>query len=179
MSEISEPSSFPWYQVGSWTALEQGDLLRNCPVLILPSGLNAVLLRAKPGDTLECPLEVQTADLIVMSQSCDLLNDKISQVLLCAHFPASAQKKSDREDIRKERRPALHMIDRCEWAGYEFERQIVDFRTIYTLPKAFVSEFAVGLGLRVRLLSPYKEHLSQSFARYFMRVGLPRPLDPE
>jgi hypothetical protein len=24
-----------------------------------------------------------------------------------------------------------------------------------------------------RLLPPYREHLSQSFARYFMRVGLP------
>ena len=26
---------------------------------------------------------------------------------------------------------------------------------------------------RLRLLPPYREHLSQSFARFFMRVGLP------
>ena len=31
------------------------------------------------------------------------------------------------------------------------------------------SEFAV----RWRLMSPYLEHLSQAFARFFMRVGLP------
>jgi hypothetical protein len=26
---------------------------------------------------------------------------------------------------------------------------------------------------RIRLLPPYREHLSQAFARHFMRVGLP------
>lgn len=26
---------------------------------------------------------------------------------------------------------------------------------------------------RLRLLPPYREHLSQAFARYFMQVGLP------
>jgi hypothetical protein len=25
---------------------------------------------------------------------------------------------------------------------------------------------------------PYREHLSQAFARFFMRVGLPQPVDP-
>jgi len=25
----------------------------------------------------------------------------------------------------------------------------------------------------LRMLSPYREHLAQGFARYFMRVGLP------
>lgn len=28
-------------------------------------------------------------------------------------------------------------------------------------------------GKRLRLCPPYREHLSQAFARYFMRVGLP------
>jgi hypothetical protein len=29
---------------------------------------------------------------------------------------------------------------------------------------------------RLRLRSPYREHLSQASARFFMRVGLPRPV---
>jgi hypothetical protein len=29
------------------------------------------------------------------------------------------------------------------------------------------------MATRLRLLPPYREHLSQSFARFFMRVGLP------
>jgi hypothetical protein len=30
--------------------------------------------------------------------------------------------------------------------------------------------------VRPQLLPPYREHLSQSFARFFMRVGLPIPV---
>jgi hypothetical protein len=179
MSETPEPFGFPWYQAGSWEALEQGDLLPDCPVLIPSVSLFDSLLHAKTGDLMTVVSEIQFVDLIVMSQSCDLLNEKIEQVLLCAHFPSSNQSKNVREEIRKERRPSLHMIEKCELAGHEFERRIVGFRTIYTLPKAFVTAFAAGLGLRLRLLSPYKEHLSQAFARYFMRVGLPRPLKEE
>jgi hypothetical protein len=179
MSETRNAFEFPWYQAGGWETLEQGDLLPDCPVLIPPASLTDLLLNAKTGDLMKVASEIQFVDLIVMSQSCDLVNDKIEQVLLCALFPASAQTKTVRDEIRKERRPPLHMIEKCELKGHGFERRVVDFRTIYTLPKAFVAAFAAGLGLRVRLLSPYKEHLSQAFARYFMRVGLPRPLKEE
>lgn len=151
----------------------------NCPVLVPPGNLTEFLLNAKSGDRLDIPSQIQFADLIVVSQSCDLAHDKIEQVLLCAHFPATNVAKDRRKSIRKEQRPALHMIEQCELFGHKFEQQIVDFRTIYTLPKGFVLTFAASLGERVRLLSPYREHLSQAFARYFMRVGLPRPLNDE
>lgn len=72
--------------------------------------------------------------------------------------------------------PALHLIETCDAENLRFEKQVVDFRAIYTLPKDFVTAYARTLEFRARLLSPYKEHLSQAFARYFIRVGLPRPL---
>lgn len=172
-------STFPWYQVGNWTRLEQGDLLPNCPVILPPGNLTDILLNVKEGDKLSITSQINFADLIIMSQSCDLAHEKIDQVLLCAHFPASSLGKDKREPIRKEQRPALHMLEKCELPGHEFGRQIVDFRHIYTLPKAFVLAFANSLGERVRLQPPYKEHLSQAFARYFMRVGLPRDLKEE
>jgi hypothetical protein len=50
---------------------------------------------------------------------------------------------------------------------------VVEFHRLATLPKAFASTFAAGLGPRLRLRPPYREHLSQAFARFFMRVGLP------
>lgn len=178
MAETGTPQTptYLWYQTGNWTDLAQGDLLPNCPVLVPPGNLTDTLLTAKPGDRLDIPSQIQFADLIIVSQSCDLALDKIKQVLLCAHFPASSIGRDQRVSVRKEQRPALHMIERCDLSGHECERQIIDFRTIYTLPKDFVTAFAASLGNRVRLLSPYKEHLSQAFARYFMRVGLPRPL---
>jgi hypothetical protein len=48
---------------------------------------------------------------------------------------------------------------------------VVDFRRVFSLPFGFLRD-AANL-LHLRLLPPYREHLSQSFARYFMRVGLP------
>jgi hypothetical protein len=181
MNEVNatgEPS-YEWYQVGTWSNLLQGDLLFGCPVLVPPAGLTPSLSNLKEGDNLQGNLLIQRADLIVLSQSCDLQNDKIDQVLLCAHFPASGYSTSERKSIRREQRPAAHMIERCLIVGHELERRIIDFRTIYTLPKDFVTAFVAEAKLRVRLLPPYREHLSQAFARYFMRVGLPRPLEDD
>jgi hypothetical protein len=37
---------------------------------------------------------------------------------------------------------------------------------------------AAALGNRWRLQSPFLEHFSQAFARFFMRVGLPSAVPP-
>ena len=50
---------------------------------------------------------------------------------------------------------------------------IVDFRTVFSVPFDFLKHKILNTPTRLRLLSPYKEHLSQAFARFFMRVGLP------
>jgi hypothetical protein len=64
-----------------------------------------------------------------------------------------------------------------QWQGSEgisMGIRIVDFGRILSLPRNFVGQFAAGKGKRLRLRPPYREHLSQSFARFFMRVGLPQ-----
>jgi hypothetical protein len=178
MSEIavSESPKYPWYQIGKMDDLEQGDLLPDCPVIYLPNDLTPFLV-AEENDQIEIIPDLKTVNLIVMTQSCDLENDKIEQVLLCAYLPFSTKEyQKNKDNIRKERMPALHLIEKCDAENFPFEKQVVDFRAIYTLPKDFVFAFAETLDIRSRLLSPYKEHLSQAFARYFMRVGLPRPL---
>lgn len=159
--------------------MEQGDLLPECPVLMPPDNLTDQLIGLKEGDEIDLPIPIKFGNLIIMSQSCDLAHDKIDQVLLCGYFPASDLKTDQRKAVQKERRPPLHMIEKCEIEEFEFKKQVVDFRTVYTLPKDFVKAFADTLEKRVRLLPPYKEHLSQAFARYFMRVGLPRPLEDD
>jgi hypothetical protein len=54
------------------------------------------------------------------------------------------------------------------------EHRIVDFRELYTVPRGFLESLLAQRGQpRLRLLPPYREHLSQAFARFFMRVGLP------
>lgn len=100
MKKSPQNPSYPWYQVEKWDGLEQGDLLPNCPVVLPPPVLSEKLIGMNEGDKLELPTLVQFADLIIMSQSCDLTQDKITQVLLCAHFPASSLGKGDRNSIR-------------------------------------------------------------------------------
>ena len=55
------------------------------------------------------------------------------------------------------------------------ELRVVDFHEIFTLPRDFLEEFVKRLSApRIRLLPPYREHLSPAFARFLMRVGLPQ-----
>lgn len=180
MSKETEASynDFLWYKAGSWSTLEQGDLLLDCPVPAPPADLTEVLMKAKEGQEFSSAFDVQTADLIILTQSCDLQKADLTHVLLCAHFPAKGETYSNeqRNAIRKEHRPALHMIEACELDNHAFGQRVVDFRTVFTLPKDFVLAFVSSQKTRVRLLPPYREHLAQAFARYFMRVGLPRNL---
>ncbi len=63
------------------------------------------------------------------------------------------------------------------WLGggdYSAGLRIVDFHEVFSLPRAFLEAWLLERGEpRLRLRPPYREHLSQAFARFFMRVGLP------
>src|SRR4051812_30086922 len=76
---------YPWYQVVHGTGLEQGDILESCPVF-LPCA-DAV---ASEPDTLLLDEEIR--DVIVVSQSCDLVagREKISDILLCRSMASRA-----------------------------------------------------------------------------------------
>jgi hypothetical protein len=124
--------------------------------------------------------------VIVMSQSCDLVlgREKLTDVLLCATWGRSELTTGHLatarglEDARRGNLPGYHLLAPCGLPNFERELRIVDFRRVYSLPLSFVRHRAAMAGDRLRLLPPYREHLSQSFARYFMRVGLPVDLPP-
>ena len=61
--------------------------------------------------------------------------------------------------------------------AFKSELRLVDFHEIFTVPRSFLESLLQQRNaLRLRLLPPYREHLSQAFARFFMRVGLPTTL---
>jgi hypothetical protein len=63
--------------------------------------------------------------------------------------------------------------------GHPTEIRVVDFHDVFTIPRAFLeSLLASRQSKRLRLLPPSREHLSQAFARFFMRVGLSQPITP-
>ncbi|MEW5830554.1 MAG: hypothetical protein AB1846_16815, partial [Chloroflexota bacterium] len=81
--------------------------------------------------------------------------------------------KNGKESLRKGNQPGYHLINECDLEGFEQEFRVVDFRNVYGIPYDMLVEISKERERRVRLLPPYREHLSQAFARFFMRVGLP------
>lgn len=173
---ISE-TNYPWYCLVDGDELQQGDILEDCPVFSPPTNLTL-----NPLDQ-EADFRWTRRNVIIMSQTCDMVKDRkgVTEVLLCLITDRSEHTDPNdhlstpggMEQARKGQLIRHHVLNECKLENADREFRIVDFRCIYTLPLDFCREFAAKSGNRIRLLSPYREHLSQSFARLFMRVGLP------
>jgi len=155
----------------------QGDWLPNCLVAKHPD-------RFTPDTQQEALLDEY--DLIVITQSCDLANHKAQFVAMCPIFTLAECSKAipvfanngKREELRKGRVEGLHLLASPTDPQDNQKALVVDFREIYSLPIEYVLGHAAELGERWRLRSPYLEHFSQAFARFFMRVGLPTAIPP-
>ncbi|MBX3439828.1 MAG: hypothetical protein KF861_20225 [Planctomycetaceae bacterium] len=136
-------------------------------------------------------VSVGRVDLIVVTQSCDLearngTKPKALFVALCPIFSLEQfetinphfKKKGVWEDVRRGRREGLHMLAGPDDPQNNRNALVVDFRQIYSLPLEYLSNHASEIAPRWRLQSPFLEHFSQAFARFFMRVGLPSAIPP-
>ena len=171
---------YPWYQVIEGDSLYQGDILRDFEV---------VFPNASPqGD--EASLDSKQLDVIIMTQTCDIVQSKVESLLLCPcwnlwEFTDQAKKKGENwgskqvKELSRGNLPGYHLINNVDQGGLKLELSIVDFHEVYTAPTQIVRTFALKSGKRLRLLPPYREHLAQAFARFFMRVGLPVDISPE
>lgn len=166
-----------------WTSvhgsdLGQGDYLPNCLVPVVPDDFGTA---SGPTD-----IPIRQGDMVVVTQSCDLANLKAGLVALCPIHTLPAfeavnpqfAKKGAWEDVRKGRREGLHLLASPTEPGVSRAALVVNFREIYSLPVGYLRRHAVGLGPRWRLESPFLEHFSQAYARFFMRVGLPSAIPP-
>jgi hypothetical protein len=167
-----------WWEVTSGSQLAQGDLLPGC---LLPT-FHGVTTSAESSET-----EIlQSAQLIILTQSCDLQNQKAEHVALCpihtlAEFESvnpTFSKKGAWEAVRKGRVEGLHLLASPDTPENNRAALVVDFGHIVSLPLTYLEQHASIFDARWRLTSPYLEHFSQSFARFFMRVGLPANLEP-
>ena len=82
------------------------------------------------------------------------------------------------DEARKGRLPTYHVLNRCELPGHDRDFQLVDFSRVFTIAVGLTRDLAESQGTRLRLNPPYREHLAQAFARFFMRVGLPVDIPP-
>jgi len=172
---------FEWYKIlDNDLDIQQGDFISNCPIVIPPSNLETVE---------EIEIEVKIIDSIILSQSCDLVNGKIEIVLVCPHYPLKTfienlppdqqsrkAKKRVIDNLKKGYLPSYHLLNKDDSIDSLKDYQVVDFRNVYGIQFSALTNIVSKLEKRIRLLPPYREHLSQAFARYFMRVGLPQDI---
>jgi hypothetical protein len=190
--------SDPWYDlVDPSTPVTQGDVIPQMP-LVGWGGAAIVDPEGSP-DELESMIAIMRDDVVVMSQACDIEQAKIENVVLCPVVALSDYHNAWAEDQRsRDQNPTDkawgslcdEITNGYRWnlamlgAGLAtppdsdvevaYEHRIVDFHDVYSVPLGWLNGFARSRGEpRWRLRPPYREHLSQAFARFFMRVGLP------
>ncbi len=153
---------------------------------------------AKEEETLKGAVEAIKANVIVMTQACDLEQAKVEQIILCPHLDIDEYKKlweekrtedgvgiggkawkSEYNDITDGYVWHLAMLNNEMDLEVTMNHRIVDFHYIYSAPRTFLeSLLEQRKKTRLRMMPPYREYVSQAFARYFMRIGLPKPISP-
>ncbi|MHA1727346.1 MAG: hypothetical protein ACTSWY_01280 [Promethearchaeota archaeon] len=164
--------NYPWYKIiGKLEGLSQGDFIHSCPIIEPIKDLDKEVISANYTEY----------NVLIMSQSCDLINKKLELVLVCPFWELSEIEKKypwfasnrNKEKLRRGNQPNYHLLNKCKLQKFKSDFLIVDFRSVFSVPYDILIDYVNKADERLRLLSPYKEHLSQAFARFFMRVGLP------
>ena len=159
-------SSYPWYALTMDDHLEQGDVLRSCPFDRVDQRNEADRLNY---------------DVVVVSHSCDLAHGKLLMIQVCPIWDLESlaleveyfRSRRGREEVRRGNLPGYHLLNRSELPEFQTGLLVVDFRSQFAVKSERLSFLAASQKPRLRLLPPYREHLAQSLARFYMRVGLP------
>ncbi len=197
-------SDYPWWdEVDANTLLMQGDLIESCPVSVFRPGLQVDEAETLEGLllALQGGVGIELVRAIVMTQACDLEQRKVRNAILC---PAPSVEDFQRDWEEAYRAKHGQPPRGSAWSGYLKQIRdgrlwnltllrkrelgqgvnlvapttIVDFHEVFSLPVDFLELWLRKSGQpRLRLLPPYREHLSQAFARFFMRVGLPLDIE--
>ena len=125
-----------WYEIVSDGTIQQGDLVLSCPTPTIAE----VSFPVDPTSDVPFPLDVyEDANLIVLSQSCDIEHDNVNEVLLAEVLDwktVKAQggghlKKSDyRKQLAGSNVPGYCLLERSE-LSVSLEWSLVDFHSLF------------------------------------------------
>ena len=158
-------------------SIQQADLLFDFPAIRINKDFD-------PAVGAMSAAKSERSDLIVLTQSCDLVAGKVDDILLCNHYDFQAVQDQDpnfsdwkvKEEIRRGNRPSYYLLHACTLDGLEMGVRLVNFRQLRALPIEYVLNQSELLDRHLRIESPYREHLSQAFGRFIMRIGLPQDI---
>jgi len=156
--------------------VDQGDIIDDCPVAVFES-------IPQP----EAPTTQLTSErrrVYVLTQACDLVQRKVSNVVVATVLDATALVASGalkaaevRGNIRAGRVHGWYFLPKSR--SLNLQESIVDLRTLHTV-RLPVLEDLCRAGKRIaHLESLYREHLAQHFANTYSRIGLPMPYETD
>ena len=194
-------TEYHWYdEVPPERPLRQGDVIEECPVAVFDDQIQEQTGQDQLVEELRAAVAVEKVRAVVMTQQCDLEYKRVRNVILCPIYHL-AEYRERWEEFQRERgqNPTennwnkwlkevkdgkvwnlamLNRRDTGDQGALTLPPQIVDFHEIFSLPVDFLTSWARASELRrLQLQPPYREHLSQAFARFFMRVGLPQEIE--
>ena len=159
-------NDYPWYGLANGDDLQQGDLLLACPF----DRVDGIGIADR-----------KNFNVVIMSHSCDLAHDKLDMIQVCPFWDLERlakdveffRAKRGWEELRRGSLPGYHLLNRCMLPEQPTDFLVIDFRMQFAVEFAQLKSLASSQKPRLRLLSPYREHLAQALARFYMRVGLP------
>lgn len=152
--------------------IEQGDILDVCPLPVLPD----------PGRAAVTELVIPTSRIVVLTQTCDLVQGKAARAVVAVCHPA--QVLIDRQVLKAATiRDQIRLGKMYGWyflpasAEIALEEAVVDLRDLHTVPTPILAGLVAAGNRRGRIDTPYREHLAQHFAVTYMRIALPEPYE--
>lgn len=177
---------YEWYGLHTSTeGIDQGLILLDFPV---PDYSQVSYSKLASDEDVELPIEVKKNDLIVMTQACDIENDKVKNITLCRiyvlndYLISTKQSKTKAKDLidglNSGRVANMCLLNRptdCNPYGDVLEDYlVVKFDESVNYPIELIKQRVdTETGDMIKLLPPYREALSQSYGIFFMRVGNP------
>jgi hypothetical protein len=154
---------------------DQGDLIDDCFILSM---------KQFDFDEVDAPrINVARDRVLVLTQACDLANQKISSVVVALVLNAQhvveqgALKPADvRGPVRAARVYGWHFLPANADLG--LREMIVDLRQLHTVRLDLLTALAQRGRRRARLGSLYRKHLAKHFADTYSRIGLPERATP-
>ncbi len=151
--------------------LSQGDIIDDCPILVWKL--------APPPLDLKVPPEIRIIRVVVLTQACDLAQDKTTRVVVAPVHAAEELVAKNllkagaiRDQVRRGQVFGWYFLPAAP-APINLAESIVDLRELHTIERRTL-EYLVGDGKRAaRVRTPWREHLAQHFGVTYTRIALP------
>jgi hypothetical protein len=161
------------YEQPAAANLSQGDILDDCPILVWKL--------SPPPLNLDFAAEVRIIRVVVMTQACDVAQDKTTRIVVAPVYEAAQLVANNilkagiiRDQVRRGQVFGWYFLPAAP-VPINLTESIVDLRELHTIERRTL-EHLVGAGKRVcRIQTPWREHLAQHFGATYTRIALPEP----